>query len=198
MVGFNRRFAPLLTELKHTLGSRTGGGMMRYGVHAGALSAGSWYANSELEGSRFVGEGGHFIDALSWWVDSLPSEVYAMRGKTADDLQVSVRFDDGSTAGIAYVTEGNGRYPKEILEFSADGCTARLENFKAVTVWSGRRRRTRRARMIDKGQHVQLDRFLDAVRYDRPMPIPLASLAATTKATLAVARSVATGLPERL
>ena len=52
--------------------------------------------------------------------------------------------------------------------------------------------------MIDKGQRAQLEHFLDAVRHDRPMPIPVASLAATTKATLAVARSLATGLPERL
>ena len=121
-----------------------------------------------------------------------------MRGEAPDDLQITVRFDDGSTAGIVYATHGNTRYPKEILEFSADGRTARLENFKTTTVWAGRRRRTRRARMIDKGQRAQLERFLDAVRHDRPMPIPLSSLAATTKATLAVARSLSTGLPERL
>jgi predicted dehydrogenase len=198
MVGFNRRFAPLLTELKSTFGRRSAACVMRYGVHAGRLTEGSWYADEELEGSRFVGEGGHFIDTLGWWVDGLPTEVYAMRGTAPDDLQIAVRFDEGSTAGLVYATSGNARYPKEVLEFSAEGRTARLENFKTMTVWAGRRHRSRRARMIDKGQRAQLEHFLAAVRHDRPMPISLASLAATTKATLAVARSLATGLPERL
>ena len=46
--------------------------MTRYLVNAGPLDADSWYANEELEGSRFTGEGGHFIDTVSWWADSTP------------------------------------------------------------------------------------------------------------------------------
>ena len=37
--------------------------------------ADSWYRNEELEGSRFVGEGGHFVDTLSWWMGTDPVEV---------------------------------------------------------------------------------------------------------------------------
>ena len=173
MVGFNRRFAPLLTDLKLRFGPSPSASVLRYGVNAGTLSRGSWYTNEELEGSRFVGEGGHFIDTLAWWVDGAPTEVYAMCGGTGSDLQVTVRFDEGSTAGIVYSTLGNSRYPKEILEISTDGRSARLDNFKSASMWAGVRRRTRRSPVVDKGQRVQLDRFVDAVRYDRPMPIPL-------------------------
>ena len=56
MVGFNRRFAPLLVDLKGDFGARSGPVQVRYDVNAGRLEAGSWYAQPE-EGSRLVGRG---------------------------------------------------------------------------------------------------------------------------------------------
>src|SRR5215472_1210797 len=103
MVGFNRRFAPLLVEMKSRFGQPAGGSVTRYLVNAGQLDADSWYLNEELEGSRFAGEGGHFIDTLSWWADSLPEEVYAVSGPGHGDLQATVRFRNGSTGTISYV-----------------------------------------------------------------------------------------------
>ena len=44
---------------------------------------------------------------------------------------------------------------------------------------------------IDKGQKQELDAFVRAVAEARPMPIPLASLVATTRATFAACRSLA-------
>ena len=112
------------------------------------------------------------------------------------DVLVSLRFEDGSVGSIAYATNGNPRYPKETFEASSGGRVGRLDNFRRATVWVGRRRRTERALAVDKGQHPQLEQFLGAVRSGGPMPIPLASLVATTRATLAVARSQASGRPQ--
>ena len=66
-----------------------------------------------------------------------------MASKDPHDIQVNLRFSDGSVAVISYVTNGNPRYPKEILDVSASGRTARLDNFRRSTVWSGRRKRVR-------------------------------------------------------
>jgi predicted dehydrogenase/threonine dehydrogenase-like Zn-dependent dehydrogenase len=196
MVGFNRRFAPLLTSLRTRFGSNTHGAVVRYLVNAGPLGASSWYRNTELEGSRFAGEGGHFLDTISWWLDARPREVLAMTAADPDDLHVVVRYDDGSLASIDYSTHGNPRYPKETFEISAGGRTARLDNFGKATVWTGRRHSARRAfGSVDKGQAEQVAHFVDAVRSGRPMPISLDSLAATTAATLAVGRSLASGGP---
>src|SRR5262249_41254717 len=71
MVGFNRRFAPMLAKMKAEFGPASSGSVTRYLVNAGPLGADSWYRN-EAEGTRFTGEGGHFLDTLSWWADSLP------------------------------------------------------------------------------------------------------------------------------
>ena len=197
MVGFNRRFSPLLGQLKSRFGLPGTGSVVRYLINAGPLEADSWYRNEELEGSRFAGEGGHFIDTLSWWVDSLPEEVYAVPGLEHDDLQATVRFQNGSSGTITYVTTGNARYPKETLDAAADGRTARLDNFREAAVWAGRRRSTDRSRGQDKGQGRQVARFAEACRTGGPMPISLESLLATTRATIAVGESLASGKPER-
>ncbi len=199
MVGFNRRFSPLLIELRSKFGVDGAPTTMRYLVNAGPLEKRSWYGKTDTEGSRFEGEGGHFIDTVSWWVDARPVEVHAVGIGNADDLLVTVRLADGSVASVAYVTSGNPRYPKETFEAAAGGRNVRLENFRRGAVWAGRRRhQIGRGRLSapDKGQRQQLLSFLDAVRSGAPMPISLASLVATTRATLAATKSQASGRPE--
>ena len=199
MVGFNRRFAPLLVQMRSQFGQPGGGSMARYLVNAGQLEADSWYRNEELEGSRFTGEGGHFIDTLSWWAGSLPEEVYAAPGPEQDDLQATVRFQNGSSGTITYVTTGNRRYPKETLDVAAGGRSARLDNFKQATVWAGRAARPRgRAAARTRASEPSWRSSSTAVRTGAPMPISLESLVATTRATIAVAESLSSGLPERV
>jgi predicted dehydrogenase/threonine dehydrogenase-like Zn-dependent dehydrogenase len=199
MVGFNRRFAPLLTQMKSRFGSTSGGAVGRYSVNAGTLGARSWYTDEKLEGSRFAGEGGHFIDTLSWWFDALPTEVFTMGSKDLHDIQTTIRFSNGSIGTIFYVTNGNPRFPKEVLEVSDSGRTARLDNFRRGGVWSGRRKNVMRALgSIDKGQAAQVAAFLDAIRSDSKMPISIDSLAATTRATFAVATSQSSGRTEQV
>ncbi len=199
MVGFNRRFAPLLVQLRTSFGQPGTAGTLRYLVNAGRLDADSWYRNADLEGSRFVGEGGHFVDTLSWWAGSLPVEVYAAAGPEADDVLATIRFENGSAGAISYVTGGNARFPKETLDAAAGGRNARLDNFRQGAVWTGRKRSTLRPRGgQDKGQKDQVAAFVDAVRTGGPMPISLDSLVATTRATIAVGTSLSSGKPERL
>jgi predicted dehydrogenase/threonine dehydrogenase-like Zn-dependent dehydrogenase len=199
MVGFNRRFAPLLTQLKSQFGPMSSTAVTRYLVSAGPLADDSWYRNDALEGSRFTGEGGHFIDTLSWWAGSLPEQVYAVSGPEKDDVQVTVRFENGSNGVITYATGGNVRFPKETFDAAASGSSARLDNFRKATVWSGRGHHTMRTRGgQDKGQRAELVQFVKAVLASRPMPIPLESLVAVTKATIAVGESLASGRPEQI
>ena len=199
MVGFNRRFAPLLTAMKSHFGPAGSSGAARYLVNAGPLAPDSWYRNDTLEGSRFIGEGGHFIDTLSWWTGSLPEEIYAVPGPEKDDVQATVRFQNGSSGVITYVTDGNVRFPKETFDAAGGGRSARLDNFKKATVWAARRQSTTRARGgQDKGQRAELEAFVQASVTGAAMPIPLETLVAVTKATIAVGESTASGKPERI
>ncbi|MQA14203.1 MAG: zinc-binding dehydrogenase [Pseudonocardiaceae bacterium] len=203
-VGFNRRFAPLLREAKGRLGRRVAPASVRYLVNAGRLDQGSWYGRQDSEGSRFVGEGGHFIDTVSWLLDGDPSTVFACATPGHNDLQLILTYPDGSTAVITYATSGAAGFPKETLDLLADGKVLHLDDFQRTSVhgrkrWSAPRRvSARMARGRDKGQRAQLEAFVAAVRSGGPMPVPIDSLVATTRATLAVHTSLATGAPVRL
>ncbi|MEV6756967.1 bi-domain-containing oxidoreductase [Streptomyces sp. NPDC051214] len=203
-VGFNRRFAPLLQEAKKQFGARTGPANLRYLVNAGRLGHGSWYLQQGTEGSRFIGEGGHFIDTTSWLLGADPESVYTVASSGNDDLQVVLRYPDGSTATISYVTTGPSGFPKETLDLVADGRALRLDDFVRASVYfdgtAGRKRwvSSRLPKARDKGQEAQLASFVKAVRSGGPMPVPLESLVATTAATLAVPAGLAGGAPVML
>ncbi|MEU2791790.1 bi-domain-containing oxidoreductase [Streptomyces sp. NPDC007100] len=203
-VGFNRRFAPLLREARQRFGARSGPAHLRYLVNAGRLEHGSWYLRQGTEGSRFAGEGGHFVDTASWLIGADPVSVYAVGTSGNQDIQVVLRYPDGSTATISYVTTGPAGFPKETLDLVADGRALRLDDFVRASVFfesTASRKRwvsSRLPKARDKGQSAELAAFVKAVRTGGPMPVPLESLAATTAATLAVQAGLAGGTPVTL
>ncbi|MEV6014563.1 MULTISPECIES: bi-domain-containing oxidoreductase [unclassified Streptomyces] len=198
-VGFNRRFSPLLQEARKRFGARTGPASLRYLVNAGQLTQGSWYLQQGTEGSRFAGEGGHFVDTASWLLGADPVSVYAVAPSGNEDLQIVLGYPDGSTAAISYVTTGAPGFPKETLDLVADGKVLRLDDFVRASVY-GRKRwvSSRLPKARDKGQSAELAAFVKAVRTGGPMPVPLESLVATTAATLAVQAGLAAGAPVTL
>ena len=190
MVGFNRRFAPLMLELKKMWGAVRGPLALRYNVNAGMLDATSWYGQTATEGSRFIGEGCHFIDTISWWLGRDPSEI--MASNTSDDpdnLATSLYYADGSVAQLSYLTQGDSKYPKEIFEVFGQGRVARLMNFQSAELWQGGKCLKRKSWNLDKGQKNEMASFIEAVKRGDTMPIPLDSLVATTQATFAAMRS---------
>ena len=196
MVGFNRRFSPLLEQMKEEWGTRLGPHMIHYRVNAGPLEKGSWYSQSATEGSRFVGEGGHFIDTVSWWLDEDPVRVSAAAtAGDQDNLSATVHYADGSLATISYLTDGDPRVPKERIEIFGEGKVACFENFSQFTLWQNGRSSTRRSRTLDKGQNAELDAFVLALKRAGRMPIGLHSLLATTAATMAAQESIAVNTP---
>jgi predicted dehydrogenase len=200
MVGFNRRFAPLVVELREFFSPRTRPLFMSYRVHAGPLESDSWYLR-EGEGSRFVGEGGHFLDVFAFLTGARPTSVSASclrpAGLTPDDrdnLAVTVTYDDGSVGSLLYLTQGSRRVPKEYLEVFGSGRTAQLDNFAVLHLFSADRKRTRRARP-DKGQSTEMAALVQAVCTGSALPVDVDCLFDTTLATLAVDLSLRRGAP---
>lgn len=184
MVGFNRRFAPLFTHVRDHFPADAGPVSARYLVNAGRLAPDSWYLHHATEGSRFDGEGGHFVDTLSALVGEDPSEVTALRGG-GGDVQVTLQYPGGSLGSLTYATAGHNRFPKETIDITGGGANARLDNFTRAMVWTARGRTHKRSLVgQDKGQRRELELFVRAVAKGEPMPIGLDSLVATTRATL--------------
>jgi predicted dehydrogenase len=184
MVGFNRRFAPLFVHLREHFRRNDAPVSARYLVNAGQLDPTSWYLKADTEGSRFAGEGGHFVDTLSALVGHDPADVLGQTGPTGD-VQVSLGYPDGSLGTITYATGGHRRFPKETLDVTGGGANARLDNFTRVSVWTPRGRASKRSLTgQDKGQGAEVAAFIGSVQRGEPMPISLESLIATTRATL--------------
>jgi predicted dehydrogenase/threonine dehydrogenase-like Zn-dependent dehydrogenase len=192
MVGYNRRFAPLLTELRAAWGAAAAPQQLVYTVNAGPLTSDSWYRQA-AQGARLIGEGCHFVDTASWWFGEDPVDVRATStGADPDDAVITLRYPGGSVATIVYATGGDGGYPKEQLQVFGGGRVAVLQNFRRLEIWRGGRRRTRRSFTgIDKGQQAEVGAFVDAVASGRPMPIDLDSLVATSRVTFAAVEGLA-------
>ena len=197
-VGFNRRFAPLLSEAKLRFGRRIGPASVRYLVNAGRLDGNSWYTH-DAEGTRFAGEGGHFIDTVSWLLGDDPTSVYAVATPSQKDLHTVLRYPDGSTATITYATNGSTQFQKETIDLTADGKVLRFDDFARAAVF-GRKKwaSSRIPKGRDKGQAAEVENFLRAVMNGGPMPVSVESLVATTLATLAVETSLNIGGPVRV
>jgi predicted dehydrogenase/threonine dehydrogenase-like Zn-dependent dehydrogenase len=198
MVGFNRRFSPMVQALAQHMRRARGPLAAHYRVHAGQLDKGSWYLDP-AEGSRFAGEAGHFIDVLSYLTLARPASVMATRlsppGPGADDLDnvmALVRYEDGSVGSLAYLTQGALKVPKEALEAFGGGLAAQMHNFETLFLYEadGRKKTSMR---IDKGQQAEMDAFVQAVKRGAAMPVPLESLFDTTRVTLAILESAASG-----
>lgn len=200
MVGFNRRFSPMvraLAERYHKVGAPL---VVHYRVHAGQLEPGSWYLNGG-EGSRFAGEAGHFFDVMAYLTGSHPVRVCATSLRPskaiADDFEniaVMVQYANGSIGNLLYLTQGGSKAPKELLEVFGGGLTAQLNNFETLTFFD-KHRQSRLHLSRDKGQAGELNGFVDAVQRSAPMPIALDVLLDTTLSTLAALQSVQSAAP---
>jgi predicted dehydrogenase len=197
-VGFNRRFAPLVKETARFFEGRGHPLVMLYRVHAGQLDATSWYKDT-AEGSRFVGEGGHFLDVFAFLAGARPVTVSAAcqrppqpSAEDQDNISVTVTYDDGSMGQLSYLTQGGSRVPKEELEVFGGGKTARLHNFASLELFEGDNHR-QKSGSVEKGQQAEMAAFVDAVTKAGPMPVSLDSLFDTTLVTLGAEESLRRG-----
>ncbi len=188
MVGFNRRFAPLASEMKTFLADR-GPLQMTYRVNAGTIPADHWLADP-AEGGRIIGEACHFVDFMSYLAGAKPVSATAAPLDGADprnQTQAVFHFADGSTGHLLYTALGPPGWSKERIEAFAGGRAAVIEDFRKLECIdeSGRAQR-RRLWNADKGHGAMLAAWLAAVREGRPL-IPAEDLLAVTKITVTAA-----------
>lgn len=185
MVGFNRRFSPLIREAKALLDGRAEPLVMLYRVNAGAIPAESWIRGEE-GGGRIVGEVCHFIDTLAFLADALPTETHVVTARGHPDaLSMQLGFADGSIGTIVYSSLGDRAFPKEYIEVFGADRVAVIDDFREATFVASGRRSSRKLRRQDKGFAEEIRCFLAAARGEQDRPIAPAALQAVTAATLA-------------
>jgi predicted dehydrogenase len=201
LVGFNRRFAPLVGEIQKHFAGRTHPLVMHYRVNAGFIPNDHWIHDPNEGGGRIRGEGCHFIDLCHHLAGALPTRVFAesiagdTRYRGDDNVSITIRFADGSIATVLYTALGDSRQGKEFLEVFGEGRTARLDDYRTLELQADGKTRKERSANQDKGFVEEMRRFLAAVRSGGEMPIPYAQLVGSTRATLAAVESLRTGAP---
>jgi predicted dehydrogenase/threonine dehydrogenase-like Zn-dependent dehydrogenase len=193
MVGFNRRFAPLLLRARAAFGKAQPYTML-YRINAGFVPPGHWYHDPLEGGGRLVGEGCHFIDLMSFVAGARPIRVFATAMDNAgiyrdDNVIVTITFANGSVGTMIYQSCGDSTLSKERLEISAGGATAILDDFRELTVSRKGKKRTSSGRQ-DKGHAAEMKAFVNAVVHGAPAPISADELFYSSLATLCAARSL--------
>lgn len=200
MVGFNRRFAPQIQKLKKSLKNRNYPLSMHYRINGGFIPSNTWVQDEHSGGGRIIGEACHFIDLLSYITGSTVTKVSAEslampdeRYRSDDNLQITLRFADGSVGTINYVASGNTRMNKEYLEVFGDGKAFTVDDFKTMSAAVDNKLTFDKARSQDKGHKAMLQQFARALKTTSESPIPFTAIVNSTLATLAVLDSLATG-----
>ena len=195
MVGYNRRFSPLIRKIKDEFG---GGPMaLIYRVNAGAISKDSWIQDPEFGGGRIIGEVCHFVDTLTFLTGSLPVSVYANAmndpNNLNDTLNITLTYLNGSISTISYLANGDKSLPKERIEVFASGATAIIDDFKELTFYSRGKKKKKKLFSQDKGQKEEVKHFVEAILNGTGWPIPFEEIYNTSLVTFKIIESIRTG-----
>ena len=205
MVGFNRRFAPLIHDVKRFIDRQPGPRVIIYRVNAGFIPRDHWIQDPERGGGRIIGEVCHFVDLMAFLVGALPMRVYAEAVSwddaaqvNEDTLLITLKFSNGSTGMIAYLANGDRGLPKERIEIFGGSSVAIVDDFRgAHLIAEGTVKKIGGGWLAkqDKGHEAELAAFVRAVRQGEPSPVPLVEAVAATQTTFAIIESLRTGEP---
>lgn len=192
MVGFNRRFSPLVRKMKALLAGVTGPKAFVMTVNAGAIPASHWTQDRDQGGGRIIGEGCHFLDLLRHLAGSPVAGWSAsrMRAPTADTVTIELRFEDGSIGSVHYLANGSKSFPKERLEVFAGGRVLQLDNFRVLRGFGWPGFRKQKLWRQDKGQRSCATAFVEAVERGGQAPIPFPELLEIGHLTIAIANAL--------
>jgi predicted dehydrogenase len=197
MVGFNRRYAPLVQTLRVEV-EGVGDLVLALRVNAGHLPPDHWLHDAVEGGGRLLGEACHFVDLAAHIVGSPVSAVHTaavIRAEcaieTSDNFVASLSFASGAVASLVYSGGGDQRLAKERIEAFGGGTAVVLDDFRRLEIFRHGKRKQTRARQ-DKGHHACVGAFVAAVRGITPPPA-IGTYLNATAATLAMADSLRSG-----
>jgi polar amino acid transport system substrate-binding protein len=192
MIGFNRRFAPLIQQLKKKLDSSQPISM-HYRINAGIVPADHWTQDPAVGGGRIIGEVCHFIDLCRFLCGSAITTISAVAMKsganTEDTVSIQLQFANGSIAGISYFANGSKELPKEFIEIFAAGTVYQMDDFKQLTTFGSSKSAIKQSSQ-DKGHAAELEAFLSAIKNGTSAPIPAGEMFDSMLATFRAIQSI--------
>ena len=103
----------------------------------------------------------------------------------ADNFQLGLRYEDGSTATVLYTSRGSSLHPKEKIELHWDGRSMELDNFTLLRE-TGRRAPLWSSPQPRKGQDELWEACVNALLHGKDSPTPASELLETSRVVLAL------------
>lgn len=194
MVGFNRRFSPLIQTLADkTKGNTSIPVAINYRINSGEVPPSHWVHDIHKGGGRVVGEVCHFIDLTTYLTRSKVSSVSAVtmeevHSKT-DTVAINLLFENGSIANISYFSNGNPSVNKESIEVFFGGNIAQLDDFSNLKI-TGASSYTKKVSGQNKGHKEQFREFIQSIEMGTDCPIPFGEIYHSMLTTFRVIESI--------
>ena len=198
IVGFNRRFSPLILKVKELLSDTFGPMNIVFTVNSGFISKDHWTQDIKVGGGRILGEACHFIDLVSDVANSKISSVSANAlgnsfDKMSDNVMIAIKFENGSQASVNYLSNGSKSYSKERMEVFSEGKILVLDNFRRLDGYGFKGFKKMKVSSQDKGHDEQFKRFLNSLKIGGSSIISFDEIVNSTKSTMAVLDSLEKG-----
>ncbi len=177
VTGFNRRFSPILADVKKKIDNRITPMIIQYTMNAGYIPKENWVHGPE-GGGRNIGEACHIYDLFNYLTGSKAVGIQARSlnvGQSkflkSDNFTATINFEDGSICNLIYTALGNKNHPKEEMTIFCDGVVIKLSDYKILDTYDSKIS-TVKKNIIDKGQ-LQLVKFLGEFLTGERMEIPI-------------------------
>lgn len=190
MVGFNRRFSPLIKQMKAEF-KNVSCLNASYRINSGLINNESWLNDKDIGGGRILGEVCHFIDLIIYLTGSDPTYVTAnfIDNKLKDSINILIAFSNGSSATISYFTNGSPKMAKESLELHANGKSVLVEDFKNIKTFQKSRTTKKSFLNQNKGQKEMINAYLESLLNQSEPLIPFKDIYLSTKTTILAQKS---------
>lgn len=191
MVGFNRRFSPLVQIIKRNLLTIKEPKIFSITMNAGKIASEHWTQDKSIGGGRIIGEACHCIDLMRHLAGSSVNDMHVMKLNSKydsknDNVSITLGFADGSFGTIHYISNGGYAFPKERLEVHVNNSSIQLDNFKGLKFFNWAGNRNKRLLIQNKGQFECVQSFKDSVINNKPTPIPFEEIYEVSRITIKI------------
>lgn len=197
MVGYNRRFSKPFLKMKDFIGNSGQPIHVAYRVNAGKIPKDHWSQHEE-QGGRIIGELCHFIDSAIFFTGSLVRSVFAesFSGNDAsmindDNVSVTLKMVNGSTAKIDYIASGGKTMPKEYIELFGNGRSCTMDNFEKVNYYTTKENEDKfnGKKGIDEEVTLTIKEYISG----NPAPIEFSELYNSALSSIKIIESIRSG-----
>ena len=199
MVGYNRRFSPLVTKLKSRLDLDDAPKTFIFTMNAGHIPNESWVHDQKKGGGRIIGEACHYIDLMRFLAGSKIKSIDAIKisqdskiEKTEDKSIITLCFEDGSIGSIHYFANGSKSFQKERIEVFTEGKIMQINNFLNLKAFGYGSFKGKNLFSQNKGNNECVSSFIRSVNSNAPSPIDHDELIEVAKFTIEAAEKLRT------